>query len=209
MNIRCPPLMSARSLVCVLLCVGLLSAAPAAADGYRVELLVFERLDPEPDEELLEHLAAFPVAPPGAILPWVAEESAVTTPVTPLSETEAFPAEYNSLRRAAGYRPLLRLAWLQPAWKRAPSLWLPQMVCPPLSPGGEPRQALGGAVRVEDTGRLYLHLDLAVRGCMPEAAPIMRFAARMRILLKKIYHIDHPRLGGLVRVQRYIPASHQ
>lgn len=198
---------SAGPLVCMLLCASLLSAVPAAADSYRVELLVFERLDPEPDGELIERLAAFPVAPADAILPWDVEESAVATPVTALPETEAFPAEYASLRRAAAYQPLLRLAWLQPAWRQAPSLWVPYMVCSSTSPGDEPRQALGGAVRVEDTGRLYLHLDLAVRGCLLETGPIMRFATRMRILLKKIYHIDHPRFGGLVRIQRHVPAS--
>ena len=207
--------------LCLLLCVGPCGVAPVAAQNYQVELVIFERLEPEPDGELLEHLAVFPVPPAEAVFPWVVagpadtlpvEEPATlveqpTTPVAVLPDAAALPAEYRSLLNSAGYRPLLQLAWVQPAWRRSPPLWLPEMFCPAVLPGGQQRRALVGVVRIEDTGRLHLDLDLAVRGCLPADAPILRFTTRMRILLKRVYHLDHPRLGGLLRVRRHSPAT--
>ena len=182
------------------LCAMLLCGSAVAAD-YRLELVIFDQLNPDVDGEQLQELPAFPEPPTEALYPW---DETPTGPAV-LPNAEALPQAWQQLRYSAQYRPLLQLAWVQPSWSRAPSLRLPSVVCHPQGPSSTAIPILQGAVHFVDTGRLHLEIDLAYRRCAADSgedSPIIHVAFRRRVLLKQLHYLDHPLVGVIFRVQR-------
>jgi hypothetical protein len=112
-----------RFLAGVLLLACLASPLPAAAAWYQVEVIVFERLKPDPDGELFVDNPGLPdrsagiellaEPPPGAET--AAPGSSVLVPFLKLpADRYRLEGIYRVLRLSSEYRPLLHVAWQQP-----------------------------------------------------------------------------------------------
>ena len=199
--------MNLPSLLCAAALLALLAPAPALAERYRVDLLLFA------DRAVASTEASQPLTQPEAT------RTLETWEVVPLRnagievlEDELFGLmnEWNRLRNSRNHEPLVRIAWLQkdPPAERGVALRLRS---------GKPMTGLapGGSVEVYPVdgwvalmaGR-FLHLDAnVVQTQADENGELRSFRLRERRRLKRdeLNHLDSPRLGVLVRVQRADP----
>jgi hypothetical protein len=192
-----------RHLRCLAL-LALAVPATAAAERYRVDLIVFvDRSGPAGE------------APQPLLVPDTGrahepfEAAALRAAGIEVLPDEAFglTTEWTRLRNSRNHQPVLRLAWLQndPPAERGPALRLHWGS--PLTETGElsARRVfpLDGSVALL-AGR-YLHLDAELAYTQPaEDGELRSFRLKERRRLRRdeLHHLDSPRLGILVRAQR-------
>ena len=184
-----------------------LAPAPALAERYRVDLILFaDRVAAagESSQPLLQP------EPTRTHEPW--EVVPLRNAGIEVLEDELFGlmSEWNRLRNSKNHEPLVRIAWIQkdPPAERGVALRLRH---------GKPLVGTTptGAVEVYPVdgwvallaGR-YLHLDASfVQTQAQETGELRSFRLRERRRLKRdeLNHLDSPRLGVLVRAQRADP----
>lgn len=183
-----------------------LTALPARADTWRVDLIVFRFLGGA-DE------SGRPAQAPdlqGAIeLTDTARLSAAGITVLPERDF-GLNDQWTRLKSSPQFRPLIKLAWTQndPPPERGPRLRLTGGGALRLKDGaglGEREQnEIDGSVALH-LGR-YLHLDsdllFTAAGDEPRA---WRLTESRRMRSDELHHLDSPRLGILVRVSKWGP----
>jgi hypothetical protein len=165
-------------------------ALPAAAQNYYdVEIVVFEVLNSSavPDAPL-ESGATLP--PPAAAAPAPAEQKPDPRfePLPP--ERMQLNTEFQRLRNAKAYRPLMHLAWRQ------------QVLGPRMSvarPIAEqtPSGTFTGSLKVYAETFLHIAVDLTL-DVPGEGSYRLRDGKRVRS--KETHYLDHPRFGVLLRI---------
>lgn len=180
---------------------GLLLALPAAAETYRMDLIVFLDIYGSGSE------AGEPAATPelqGAIDPDdVGRLHAAGINVLPDAQF-ALTQEWQRLRNSKQFKPLLRLAWTQqnPPGERGPALRIaygkPQVVNDEQTLGAWSLREVEGSVALL-LGR-YLHLDADL--LYNESGRSWRLHERRRMRRDEVHHLDSPRLGILARVTK-------
>jgi hypothetical protein len=182
----------------------LLAPAPALAERYRVDVIVFA------DRSVTPRETSQPVELPQAARafePW--EVVPLRNAGIEVLEDELFGLmeEWKRLQNSQAHEPLARIAWLQkdPPAERGVALRLRH---------GEALEAMtaGGSAEVYPVdgwvallaGR-YLHLDASfVVTEKAESGELRSYRLRERRRLRRdeLHHLDSPRLGLLVRAQR-------
>ncbi|SFF62157.1 Peptidoglycan-binding protein, CsiV [Fontimonas thermophila] len=180
------------------------SSLPAAADTYRVDLIVF--LDKSATTEA--GMAAQAPSTDNAIaLDDRATLAAFGIRILPDSEF-GLQEQWNRLRNAARFQPLVRLAWTQtdPPSERGPALQIRHGQ----SFAATDAQNLSSYLTAPVEGSValllnrYLQLDADLRYTVPTAQGlrVYRLQERRRMRRDELHHLDSPKLGILARVQR-------
>ena len=190
-----------QMLLLLLLLPGMAAAEPPP--HYRVELLVFARIGAGDGGERWPQVSSRP-QPYTALGPGAEADAQPETPRT-------LEGARQVLLQSGGYRPLLHLAWRQPALdqEQARPVWIAQ---PSPPQAGEPK--VEGTARIMLRRFLHLQLDLVY---LPRGEPepwamdahqsgIFHLAQRRRVRPGEIHYFDHPRFGVLAVVER-APAS--
>ena len=187
----------------VFVLVALLAPATALAERYRVDLILFGDRSAPAGESSLAFQAPNLV---NSIEPFEANKlRAAGIEVLPDDSFDLVDA-WNHLRNSKNHQALLRLAWLQkdPPSDRGPSLRLHV---------GEPfsrlMQSGGGGIYPVDgsvallAGR-FLHVDAELIQTQDVSGELRSFRLREKRRVKRdeLHHLDSPRLGLLVRVQK-------
>ena len=181
----------------------LLAPATALAERYRVDLILFgDRSAPTGESSL----AFQPPNLKDSIEPY--EASKLRAAGIELLPDDGFGLvdAWNHLRNSKNHQVLLRLAWLQkdPPTDHGPSLRL--HVGEPFSrlmpSGGSGIYPVDGTVALL-AGR-FLHVDAELIQTQDIAGELRSFRLREKRRVKRdeLHHLDSPRLGLLVRVQR-------
>jgi len=187
-----------------LLLLALFAPAPAMAERYRVDLIVFiDRSAPAgestqplqlPDvARALEPYEATPLRNAGIeILP---------------DEQFGLTEEWSRLRNSKNHQPILRVAWLQkdPPAERGASLRLHwgNTFTDVSRQGSRLVYPVDGSVALL-AGR-YLHLDAELVHTQSDASGALRsfrLKERRRLRRDELHHLDSPRIGILARAQR-------
>lgn len=185
-----------------LMVLALLAAAPAHADNYRVDLIVF--LDLEAGGEL----GAAPqmsIENDAISLDDTAGLQAARIRVLPDAEF-GLQEQWNRLRNSRRFRPLVRLAWEQnqPPATNGPRLAIrygePITVNDPLTSSSFLLAPVEGSVGLLMSR--YLHLDVDLRYTTSDAGSQYGLSERRRMRRDELHHLDSPRLGVLAQVRR-------
>lgn len=188
--------------------VALLLALPTAlhAERYRVDLIVFADKTGAGDEAPLAVQAPLERALELHDSAGLAKAGIELLPDTSFGLTEA----WSRLRNSRDHQPLLRLAWVQkdPPAERGVALRLRHGV--PYSEltaqGSSTVYPVDGTVALR-AGR-FLHLDADFVHTQADRAGELssyRLRERRRLRRDELHHLDGPKLGVLVRVQRADP----
>ncbi len=203
----------------LLLLCGQIAAAPAKDEQeiplYDVELLLFSQPE-QPVDESWEAPAELPDWSRAISLQASDLRSDSLTMTTrpddyqPL-DTLSLAAEADSLRRKSGYEVLWHSAWRQPGLSRSKALPIYLKSA---------QQTLNGAPLLEGTVTIslsrYLHadFDLLLRGVLADSQssstgdliqePVIRMIDHRRMRSDELHYIDHPKIGALIRITRYI-----
>ena len=121
------------------------------------------------------------------------------------------------LKRSAGYRPLLHVAWLQPGYTRsdARKVHIHTNLPNRFRTTGEldlsDRHVVDGTLRLSRARYLHLEADLLHQREIPIDAPInvdlFRLQESRRMRSREVHYIDHPLFGLLVLVTPYEPVE--
>jgi hypothetical protein len=187
--------------VLLLTALAMLAATPARADSYRVDLIVF--LDLEAGGE------------PGTAPQAPIENAAIAIDDTPrlqaarirvLPDAEfGLQEQWNRLRNARRFRPLVRLAWEQdqPPAANGPRLAIrygePLAITDPLTSSSFLTAPVEGSVGLLMSR--YLHLDVDLRYTASDARSQYALSERRRMRRDELHHLDSPRLGVLAQVR--------
>lgn len=181
----------------------ILHCLPAAAETYRVDLIVF--LDKYAVDEAGH-------APRADRAPAIAVDDAAAlgaAGITVLPDAEfGLQEQWNHLRYAARFRPLLRLAWTQrdPPAERGPALRISYGqavdVFDPLTSTAVMTTEVSGSIALLVSR--YLHLDADLRYTQPGGDGHVQYDLdeRRRMRRDELHHLDSPKLGILARVVR-------
>lgn len=167
----------------------LFSLPALAQQWYKVELIVFENLNPNASEK-------WPVMPSRE--PLRLSPGSANNFVQPASR-EDLNDSAQRLRNSAGYRVLTHSAWLQPALSRSRAK--------PIAINGE---RLEGQVRIHVATYLHADLDLWLLDSQSSSVsadgelqnprnPNLKELRRLRS--RQVHYFDHPRLGALLRME--------
>jgi len=177
--------------------------APALAERYRVDLILFADNTAAAGEQ---PVAAQAPNLTGALdLGDTAKLRAAGIEILP-DESFGLAEAWKRLRNSRNHEPLLRLAWLQkdPPAERGVSLRLRWG-----KPGNEPSRTGGAVYPVDGTVALlvgrFLHLDADLAFTRADDSGVLgsfRLNERRRLRRDELHHLDSPRLGLLVRAQR-------
>ncbi len=179
-------------------------AVPAQAEVWRVDLIVF--LDTYATGEAGS--APQPPATAGAIeLQDGAALAAAGIRVLPEAEF-GLQEQWNRLRNARRFKPLIRLAWTQPdpPAENGPRIALrhgePLTISDPLTYESYLLPPVEGSVALL-LGR-FLHIDADLRYTADIGGGYSQHALRERRRMRRdeLHHLDSPRLGVLARVSR-------
>lgn len=160
-----------------------------AQQWYKVELIVFENLNPNASEK-------WPVMPPRE--PLRLSTDSANNFVQPASR-EALNDSAQRLRNSAGYRVLTHSSWMQPALNRSRAQ--------PIAISGE---RLEGQIRIYAATYLHVDLDLWLQESRASSVgrdgelqgphnPNLKELRRLRS--RQVHYFDHPRLGALLRME--------
>jgi hypothetical protein len=173
----------------------------AFADDYRVDLIVF--LDSASAGEA-------GTAPRAISLDGIALDDAATLAgagIRVLPESDfALQEQWNRLRNASRFKPLIRLAWIQrnPPSIQGPALHLRYgQPLPVTATDGSMLFPVDGSVRLL-MGR-YLHLDAQLQYTTVGSSgnPVSyRLDEKRRMRRDEIHHLDSPKLGILTKVSK-------
>lgn len=167
----------------------LFSLPAQAQQWYKVELIVFENLNPNASEK-------WPVMPPRE--PLRLSPGSANNFVQPASR-EDLNDSAQRLRNSAGYRVLTHSAWMQPALSRSRAQ--------PIAISGE---RLEGQIRIHVATYLHADLDLWLLDSQSSSVsadgelhgarnPNLKELRRLRS--RQVHYFDHPRLGALLRME--------
>lgn len=194
-------------LVALGLALGLSSlSAPAWAQTWRVDLLVFRYLRPIGEQ------GTAPAPPDLSSAIELTDTAALRRAGITLLPDEAFALHdhWKNLRLSAQFRPLIRLAWTQqdPPPRNGPRLRLKagekMSVSDTYGLGAREIHEIDGSVALH-LGR-FIHLDTDMIYTTPETPPeswMLSESRRMRS--DELHHLDSPRLAAIVRVVRWDP----
>ena len=171
---------------------------PVMADGYELELIFFEHKYPDTAGEHFPLAQALSALPDEGLLLFKGP-SHFRPGYHPLPETQLMhQQEYALLMQSVEYEPIWHGGWRQPAVNRSESIALRQLT----ACGG----GLAGTVRLRDKGSLHLELDVHYQPCATDAEQSGTWSIlvqhRRRVLLNRLYYLDHPLLGALFEVRR-------
>ena len=187
-----------------------LSASPTAAhaDTYRVDLIVFL------DKSSITELGRAPQLPDTGKALDIANAAALKQAGIEILPDEQFALtdQWQRLKTAKRYQPLLRLAWLQknpPADRSTPLRlkWGEGF-------GSSNGEGLGASLLLPVDGSValllgnYLNLDLDLVYTQKNAdgsASSWRLREKRRMKRDELHHIDSARLGALARVVKLAP----
>lgn len=181
----------------------MLICLPARAATYRVDLIVF--LDKYASAEAGS--APQPLADNALSLQNEAALAAAGIRVLPESEF-GLTEQWNRLRNAARFQPLLRIAWTQkdPPSERGPALQLRYgqalTVTDPQTYASYLTAPVDGSVALLLSR--YLHVDIDLRYTQPADGGYRQYSLRERRRMRRdeLHHLDSPKLGALARVTR-------
>ncbi|MGB0956127.1 MAG: CsiV family protein [Panacagrimonas sp.] len=186
-----------------LLCCLNLAPAAFAADSYRVDVLVFRFLGP-PDESGTQFSSGLP----NSTIELTDNQGLQAAGIKILPQEQfGLNPEWASLRASAQFRPLIKLAWIQkqPPEKNGPSLRIKSGESFVVNTGEFSTQEV-----YEIDGRVglaksrYLHLEADLTYTLADAGGVRswRLNERRRLRRDELHHLDSPKLGLLVRVNR-------
>jgi hypothetical protein len=210
-----------RRIPLFLLCALALSALPAQAAWYQVEVIVFEAINPDADGEVWDEGRGLPDTAHTTDLVAGGADPAAGSGLVPYLALD--PSSYRlegvfrTLKLTREYRPLLHVAWQQPGEGSAAdrSVHLQQLrdgAATPAADSGllEARDpVIDGTMQLRVGRFLHVALDIAYfplsavadPGATP-SAEYMRLRERRKVLLNDLNYFDHPRFGVLVQVSR-------
>lgn len=179
---------------------------PALAETYRVDLIVF--LDKYASGEAGH--AALPSTEPSIALDDTAALTAVGITLLPDAQF-GLQEQWNHLRNAARFQPLIRLAWTQknPPSERGPALKLRQgsllNVFDPVTASAYTQAQVDGSVAL--LLNRYLQVDTDLRYTVPSGDGFMQYDLRERRRMRRdeLHHLDSARLGIVAKVSRVEP----
>lgn len=184
----------------VLMLIGL----PAHADTYRVDLIVFL------DKYASPEAGALPQAPVADTAIGLQNEAALAAAgIRVLPDAEfGLSEQWNRLRNAARFQPLIRIAWTQkdPPSERGPALQLRYgqalTVTDPQTYASYLTAPVDGSVALLLSR--YLHVDVDLRYTQPADDGYRQYSLRERRRMRRseVHHLDSPKLGVLARVNR-------
>lgn len=193
-----------RLTAAALLCALAAWPAMAAAETYRVDLIVFLDLAP-PGESGIR-----PLVPDlrGALEPGSAG-TLKASGIEVLPEDQfGLTEQWQRLRNSKRFRPVARLAWLQadPPGERGPSLRIKSGA----SLTATDAQGMGATAVSEIDGTValllgrYLHVDadLIYTQAGTDGARSWRLDERRRMKRDEVHHLDSPKLGILTKVSK-------
>lgn len=179
----------------------LLTSGLLQAQVYRIDAIVFldrhaatEGGQPLPGRPLLDSISGEDV------------DSLQSARISVLPEEDfALAQQWNRLRNAQRYQPLVRLSWIQdtPPETNGPRLRVESgAVVTSGEDGRSPIRALSGSVALE-MGR-FLHIDADLRYVSAESGQprIYPMRERRRVRRGELHYLDSPRIGLLARVMR-------
>lgn len=198
-----------KKIILLLVCMG--GSFAVRAEGYHVELVVFENLHPVADGEISQTVTAYPdysnSIEPGSDNPFRLLSSALYK----------LDTVYSRLKTSGVYRPLLHLAWQQPvlAGERAKAVHVMKSE----DAGGEMLVKLDGTVRVRAAQFLHVDVDLlyfidafpqsliqpavaVTETGVPAQAKYARLREVRRMKLNELHYFDHPLFGMLLYISR-------
>jgi hypothetical protein len=189
--------------VALLAAVAAAAAVPAAAERYRVDLIVFADKSGTGSES---PVAAQAPELKGSIEPYESSQlRAAGIEILP-DDQFGLMEHWGHLRNSRYHQPLLRLAWYQkdPPADRTVSLHLHHGApFSELTPSGSSTiYPLNGTVALL-VGR-YLHLDVDFLWTQANGTDLTSYRLHERRRLKRdeLHHLDSPKVGILVRAQR-------
>lgn len=165
---------------------GLLQAKEA--DFYQIDLLVFRQPDPVTTE--LPHSFIGNVLP--SAIPLRAERGRKAYRLLPISASH-LQKEYWILKHQPQYQVLLHYSWLQPLTNRQ------AIIIPRVS---QANWQIEGSVRVE-RANYYLFAVELLFSPLTEEAPFT-LTQKQRLKEDKLYYLDHPQVGMLVKIHRVV-----
>ncbi len=199
-SMRMPVMRSRGLLPSVALTLALCSGS-ALADDYRVDLIVF--LDSASASEA-------GAAPRVVGLNGIALDDATTLAgagIRVLPESDfALQEQWNRLRNASRFKPLIRLAWIQsnPPPTQGPALRL--RYGQPLATGaadGGVLYPVDGVVRLLLNRYLHLDAELQYTTTGSSGSPVSyRLDEKRRMRRDEVHHLDSPKLGILAKVSK-------
>lgn len=167
--------------IVIILCLLLTASLQVRADGkaFKIELLVFAH-DTATNEVFDQYQSEIDWPSRVAVLEGYQQAS---------SDLQGI---YGRLRRSAGYRPLLMLAWTQTV--EANSLGTAVQI---QNPAGD----VNGFFRLQRGHYLHMIADLEFS---PDGSQIFRLNEKRRCKFNELHYLDHPKFGVIARVS---PAS--
>lgn len=200
----------------ILLSLALILASFAArAEGYHVEIVIFENLNPSTDGEISQTVLQSPDFSNSIEL--AGGEEAGNSFKLLSSGFYKLGGIDNQLKSSGKYRPLLHMAWQQPALygDNARSVHILK------SDGGDPGSAGGSPLKIDGTIRIrasqFLHADVdlvyfidprsqSVVNTAAPGAPAQPASSRMResrrMKLNELHYFDHPLFGMIMHISR-------
>lgn len=190
----------------------------AHASSYQVEMIIFEHLYPDVDSELWHT---------GQKLPDLTDSIELGTDHNSSTAFQVLPAHkyilgniYGALKTSKSYRPLLHIAWQQPALtsSRAESVHIRKVEG--VSEQDNFQDAfvkVDGIVRIRASTFLHADVDLAYFfqsvpasqiavgnvNTDPQRANFVRLTESRRMKLNELHYFDHPLFGVVMRVSRF------
>lgn len=178
----------------------LVAVAAARADEVKVELIVFENLDPSAIQA--EIWPANPGAP--------ALDNAIELAAAGASEKSwrlLLPTELSMggvmqrLRNSARYRPLLHVGWVQPmdGSDRSPAVHVfSGMTGSGDTPVSSPQ--INGVAAVRRNRFMHGDVDLLFKKNAAAAPITARLDASRRLRNNEVHYLDHPLFGAIIKV---------
>lgn len=209
-----------RVLICLLL-VLVVPVATASTSDYQVEVIIFEHLFHDADGEISETGLDLPDPPAVIHLDELQDNDA--SGFKPLSPgLYKLGGVYNELKFSREYRPVLHLAWRQPALNQSRARYVNiRKALSETGPDSNPDQELkiDGLIRIRSSQFLHADVDLFYfvnpvsesflrsRGTASslESPGGLRFAElkeTRRMKLNELHYFDHPVFGLFLRVSR-------
>lgn len=195
-----------KKVVSIFISTLLFSSNLYAANWYRVELVVFEQLNPDTGGEVWDTDVQLPDLERSVELigDIPGDEEGLIAFQNLSGSQKRLSGIYSALKVSRQYRPILHTAWQQPAMggRNARSVHI--------KAGDELETKVDGSVRIRSS--LYLHVDVdlvyfinafsnAGTG-VGSANQFTRLLETRKIKLNEIHYFDHPLFGVLLRVGR-------
>lgn len=184
------------------------ASLPAAAAGYHVEVIVFAHLRHADDGEVSPAVGTYPDFS-GSVEPAV-EYDADNPFLLLTTGFYKLGGVYNQLRASGIYRPLVHMAWQQPALTGDHAL--PVHVSLSEMAADSAVMKIDGAVRIRAAQFLHADVDLLY---FPDNLPALpptpgedqlagftRMKESRRMKLNELHYFDHPLFGMLLYVSR-------